>query len=61
MKNGVRLGWLIDPYNEKAYVYRQGEKDPEIIAGFDKKSLDGEGVLPGFKLDLSEFKIKRKQ
>lgn len=21
--NGVRLGWLIDPYNEKVYVYRE--------------------------------------
>ena len=61
MKNGVRLGWLIDPYDEKAYIYRQGEKEPEIVKGFDNKSLSGEGVLPGFKLDLSEFKIKRKQ
>ena len=60
MKNGVRLGWLIDPYEEKAYIYRQGEKEPEIVKGFDKKSLDGEDILQGFKLDLPEFKIKRK-
>ena len=60
MKNGVRLGWLIDPYDEKVYVYRQGEKEPEIVKGFSNKSLSGEDVLPGFSLDLSEFKIKRK-
>lgn len=25
MANGVRLAWLIDPYEEKACVYRQGK------------------------------------
>ena len=60
MKNGVRLGWLIDPYAEKAYIYRDGEKDPEIVTGFSNKSLSGEGVLAGFKLNLSDFISKRK-
>ncbi len=61
MKNGVRLSWLIDPYAEKAYIYRQGEKDPEIVTGFDKKALLGEAVLPGFSLNLAEFKVKGKK
>ncbi len=53
--NGVRLAWLIDPYEETAYVYRlNGSRD--TVKGFDKK-LDGEDVLPGFELDLSEFKL----
>ncbi len=60
MKNGVRLGWLIDPYNEKAYIYRAGQKDPEVVAGFDKKTLGGEDVLPGFSMGLAEFKVKKK-
>lgn len=60
MKNGVRLGWLIDPYEEKAYIYRQGVKEPEIVTNFEKNALDGEDVLPGFNLKLSEFKAKRK-
>ncbi len=55
MANGVRLAWLIDPYEEKAFIYRAGE-EPETISGFDK-TLSGENVLPGFVLDLSEFKL----
>lgn len=53
--NGVRLAWLIDPYEEKAYVYRLNGSE-ELIEGFDKK-LSGEDVMPGFELDLSEFKL----
>ena len=60
IKNGVRLGWLIDPYAEKAYIYRQGQKEPEVVEGFSNKSLSGEDVMKGFKLELSDFKIKRK-
>ena len=53
--NGVRLAWLIDPYQEKAYIYRDdGSKD--VVKGFDNK-LSGEDVLPGFELDLSEFRL----
>lgn len=47
MANGVRLAWLIDPYEEKAYVYRQG-KIVEVISGFENISFSGEEVLPGF-------------
>ena len=53
--NGVRLAWLIDPYKEKAYIYRaDGSKDE--VEGFDQK-LSGEDVMPSFELDLSEFKL----
>ena len=61
MKNGVWLGWLIDPYDEKAYVYRQGKKAPEVIEGFKTKSLSGEDVLAGFNIELSEFRRKTKK
>lgn len=53
--NGVRLAWLIDPYDEKAYIYRPGKK-VEVIEGFSGKYLDGEDVLPGFELPLDEMK-----
>lgn len=56
--NGVRLAWLIDPYEEKAYIYRQGEKEPTIVEGFSGKTLDGESVLPGFTLPLDTMKRK---
>lgn len=50
--NGVRLAWLIDPYEEIAYVYRAGAAEPELVVGFRGRSLTGEDVLPGFVLDL---------
>lgn len=53
--NGVRLAWLIDPFEEKAYIFH-ADKEPETIIGFDKV-LSGEDVLPGFVLELSEFKL----
>lgn len=57
MANGVRMGWLIDPYEEKAYIYRQ-DADPEIIEGFAGKKLSGEAVLPGFELPLETMMRK---
>ncbi|MCC6411882.1 MAG: Uma2 family endonuclease [Saprospiraceae bacterium] len=57
MANGVRLAWLIDPYEEKAYVYRQG-KAVEVVSGFESRILSGEDVLPGFELELREMMRK---
>ncbi|HFA50774.1 MAG TPA: Uma2 family endonuclease [Bacteroidetes bacterium] len=57
MKNGVRLAWLIDPYKERAYVYREGQ-EVEEIKWFEGKVLNGEKVLPGFVLELEKMKIK---
>lgn len=57
MDNGVRLGWLIDPYKEKAYVYR-ADGSVVVVNDFDS-SLSGEDVLPGFELKLSEFRLCR--
>ena len=49
--SGVRLGWLIDPYEEKAYIYRPGT-EPQVVEGFAGNKLSGEEVLPGFELPL---------
>lgn len=55
MKNGVRLGWLIDPYTEKAWIYREGQA-PEEVAGFEGRILNGEDVMPGMEFPLAELK-----
>ncbi|NEO82166.1 Uma2 family endonuclease [Moorena sp. SIO4G3] len=47
--NGLRLGWLIDPQNQRVEIYRSGQKT-EVID--NPKELSGEAVLPGFKLKL---------
>ena len=54
MVNGVRLAWLIDPYEEKVYIYRP-DREVETIEGFAGKKLFGEDVLPGFELPLDEM------
>jgi Uma2 family endonuclease len=52
IRNGARLGWLIDPKAKQVHLYRPDEK-PEIL---DNPSvLKGEPVLPGFVLVLSEL------
>jgi len=53
--NGVRLAWLIDPLQEKAYVYRQ-DGSTELLSSFDH-ILSGENVCPGLTFDLSKMRI----
>ncbi|MBD2006688.1 MULTISPECIES: Uma2 family endonuclease [Cyanophyceae] len=50
--NGVRLGWLIDPQNQRVAIYRPGQ-DVEVLQS--PTSLSGEDVLPGFVLDLTQI------
>jgi Uma2 family endonuclease len=45
--NGVRLGWLLDPGTQMAYVYRPGQ---EARSQSFSAPLSGEEVLPGFQL-----------
>lgn len=49
--NGCKLGWLINPFEQKVYIYRP-EKEVEELTGFERK-ISGENVLPHFELDLS--------
>lgn len=55
LENGVRLGWLIDPYKQQTTVYYSGSA-PEVLEGFDRV-LDGGDVLPGFGLDLGKLRV----
>ncbi len=52
INNGVRLGWLIDPQNQRVEIYRPGQ---EIEISQSPTSLSGEDVLPGFILELSQI------
>jgi Uma2 family endonuclease len=52
IENGVRLSWLIDPFEKKVHVYRRGG-EIEILENPEKVS--GEDVLPGFELDTTEI------
>ena len=50
--NGASLGWLLDPTDRKAWIYRPATpaacvEDPTI--------LDGAPVLPGFRFDFREI------
>ncbi len=47
--NGVRLGWLLDPQGETAYIYRLNGK--HTSQSFDE-TLSGEEVLENFALNL---------
>lgn len=50
--NGVCLGFLIDPQNQRVEIYQLG-RDVEVLES--PTSLSGENLLPGFMLDLSQI------
>ena len=45
LANGAQLGWLIDPYRRRVYIYRPGL--PVALLD-DPETLSGDPVLPGF-------------
>ncbi len=48
LENGAALGWLIDPYQKKVFVYQPG-KELVTVTG---SSIEGIGPVEGFTLDL---------
>lgn len=60
MANGVRLGWLIDPFEEKVYIFRENGEQEEI-EGFEGKKLSGETIMPGLEVPLDKLRLKRKK
>jgi len=50
--NGVRLGWLVDPFARQTFIYRPNA-EPEAKPFADE--LSGESVLPGFTLRLNDL------
>ncbi len=51
LKNGVRLGWLVDPQNQTTTIYRPGQ-EPEAKAFAE--TLSGEDVLVGFTMNVAD-------
>ena len=52
IENGVRLGWLIDPFERRVHIYRADES-VEVLENPQK--ISGEDVLSGFELGLTEI------
>lgn len=49
VENGAKLGWLIDPLEQRAHIYRSGEP-VEVMERPEK--LSGDPMLKSFELDL---------
>ena len=50
--NGTRLGWLLDPIENRATVYRPGHLPEQINT---PTTLIGDPVLPGFDFDFEKI------
>jgi Uma2 family endonuclease len=50
MANGVKLGWLVDPYAQRVRIYEAGT-EPPIETG---ASVAGSGPVDGFVFDAEE-------
>ncbi|NIJ53553.1 Uma2 family endonuclease [Dyadobacter arcticus] len=50
LETGTSLGWLIDRFDKKVYVYQPNQS--VVVYDSLKIILSGEPVLPGFTLDL---------
>ncbi len=53
LRNGVELGWLIDPESQTVSIYKPGQERPiELV---NPESISGEGPVAGFVLDLKRI------
>ena len=48
LENGASLGWLIDPFDRRVYVYKP---DHEVVSLENPETVSGEPLLPGFTLN----------
>ena len=56
MDGGSRLGWYLDPYNIRAYIFRHGQA-VEVLD--NPETLSGEDVLPGFVFEVRRLIFAR--
>lgn len=49
LKSGLKLGWLINPQDEEAEIYRQNQPVEGVKFPIE---LNGENILPNFVLSL---------
>jgi Uma2 family endonuclease len=52
VENGAQLGWLIDPFEKKVYVYRPRKR---VQCLQTPANLCGDPILPGFVFPISEI------
>ena len=52
MEGGARLGWLLDPIDQRVYIFRPG-REIEILE--NPAVLYGEDVLPGFVFEVGRL------
>jgi len=52
LANGVQLGWLIDPMERTVTIYRPAQP-PQVLN--HPASVEGEGPVAGFRLDLDRI------
>lgn len=50
--NGARLGWLLDPFENSATIYRPGQLPQRVE---NPAILTGDPVLRGFRFDFTEI------
>lgn len=50
--NGAQLGWLIDPKDQRIFIYRPQEPVEQLD---DPQMLAGDPVLPGFVLEVARL------
>jgi Uma2 family endonuclease len=50
--NGARLGWLIDPFDQRVYIYRPNQPMEEVT---NPDILRGDPVFSGFALPVREL------
>jgi len=50
IKNGLRLGWMVNPQDCQVEIYRISQSKQVLE---NPKQFDGEDVLPGFIFNLS--------
>ena len=52
IENGIHLGWLIDPFEKRVYVYRPGQPVETLD---NPATVSGDPVLLGFVLNVREL------
>jgi Uma2 family endonuclease len=52
LENGAFLGWLLDPFERRVYIYRP---DHEVVILENPEMVSGDPLLPGFKLNVMEL------
>jgi Uma2 family endonuclease len=52
LDNGLQLGWLLDPEQQRVAIYRPGQTVESLTK---PKTLSDEAVLPGFVLNLADI------